>query len=93
MWSLIVLLLTSGDVVPLFQSQGGSARLCASPLACNGFLRFTSGATPADLCCCVSNNKNVLRYLHLEDFSLLFHSSHFFRNDNHYNDDYNNNDN
>ena len=32
---------TSGDVCPGFQSQGGSPD--------NGILRFTSGATPADL--------------------------------------------
>ena len=40
---------TSGDVCPGFQNQGGSTRLYASLLACNGFLRFTSGAIPADL--------------------------------------------
>ena len=33
---------------PRFQSQGDSP-LYALPLACNAFLRFTSGATPADL--------------------------------------------
>ena len=41
---LVPLFGTSGDVCPGYQSQ--SARFLAS---CNGFLRFTSGATPADL--------------------------------------------
>ena len=39
---LIPLFWTFGDVCPGFQSQDGF-------LACNGFLRFTSGAAPADL--------------------------------------------
>ena len=44
---LIPLLWTSGDVCPGFQSQGGFPRLHASSPVHNGFLRFTSGATPA----------------------------------------------
>ena len=40
---------TSGDVCPKFQSQGRLVHLCALSPACNGFLRFNSGATPADL--------------------------------------------
>ena len=44
---LIPLFWTSGDVCPGFQSQGGFPHLCASSPAHNGFLRFTSGATPA----------------------------------------------
>ena len=39
----------SGNVYPGFQMAGGFPCLYASPLVCNGFLRFTSGATPADL--------------------------------------------
>ena len=39
---------TSGDVCAGFQSQGGSPLFCASLSVCNGFLRFTSDATPAD---------------------------------------------
>ena len=45
---LTPLLWTSGDVYPGFQSQGGSPHLRASSPVCNRFLRFTSGATPAD---------------------------------------------
>ena len=37
------------DVCPVFQSQTGSSLLFASSPMCNGFLRFTSGATSADL--------------------------------------------
>ena len=44
---LIPLFWTSGDVCPGFQSQGGFPHLRASSPAHNGFLRFTSGATPA----------------------------------------------
>ena len=40
---------TSGDVCPRYQSQGGSPCLCALLPTYNGILRFTSGATPADL--------------------------------------------
>ena len=40
---------TSGDVSPGFQSQEWIPHLCALSPACNEFLRFTSGATPADL--------------------------------------------
>ena len=42
---------TSGDVYPEFefQSQDGYLRLPALSVAYNGFLRSTSGATPADL--------------------------------------------
>ena len=47
MGPLIPLLWTSGDVCPGFQSQGGFPCLHASSPAHNGFLRFTSGATPA----------------------------------------------
>ena len=46
---LINLLWTSGDVFPGFQSQGGSPNLCASSPVCNRILRFTFGATPADI--------------------------------------------
>ena len=45
---LIPLFWTSGDICPGFQSQGGFPHLCASSPVHNGFLRFTSGATPAD---------------------------------------------
>ena len=41
--TLIPLFWTSGDICPGFQSQCGFYNLC------NRFLRFTSGATPADL--------------------------------------------
>ena len=44
---LIPLFWTSGDVCPGLQSQGGFPRLRASSPVHNGFLRFTSGATPA----------------------------------------------
>ena len=47
--SLVPTFWTSGDAGPGFQSQGRFPRLHASSPACNGFLRFTSGATPADL--------------------------------------------
>ena len=40
---------TSGDVCPGFQSQVGFPHLRASWPAHNGFLKFTSSATPADL--------------------------------------------
>ena len=40
---------TSGDICPWFQSQSGFSRLHALSPACNKFLRFTSGAKPADL--------------------------------------------
>ena len=40
---------TCGDICPGFQSQGGFPHLYASSPTHNGFLRFTSGATPADL--------------------------------------------
>ena len=44
---LMHLFWTSGNIWPGFQSQAGSHCLCAfSP---HGFLRFTSGAKPADL--------------------------------------------
>ena len=46
---LISLFWTSGDICPGFQSQGGSLAWKASSTACNAFLRFTSGATPANL--------------------------------------------
>ena len=50
---MITLFGTSGDVCPGFQSQGGSPCLLACLLAlspvCKRILRFTSGATPADL--------------------------------------------
>ena len=44
---LIPLFWTSGEVCPGFQSQDGFPHLCASSPVHNGFLRFTSGATPA----------------------------------------------
>ena len=46
---LIPLFWTSGNICPGFQSQGRSLRLHTSSPAHNGFLRFTSGVTPADL--------------------------------------------
>ena len=49
MGTLIPLFWTSDDVRPRFQSQGGSPPLPASLPVCNRILRFTSGATPADL--------------------------------------------
>ena len=39
---------TSGDVCPGFQKQGGSLACMFSSPVCTGFLRFTSGATPTD---------------------------------------------
>ena len=48
-WPLMPLFWTSGDACPGFESQGGSPHLLASLPVCNGFLRFTPGATPADL--------------------------------------------
>ena len=39
----------SGDICPGFQNQGRTHRLHASFPACNGFLKFTSGATLTDL--------------------------------------------
>ena len=47
MGPLIPLFWTSGDVCPRFQSQGGFLHLRASLPVHKGFLRFTSGATPA----------------------------------------------
>ena len=46
---LILLFCTSGDVWAQFRSQGGFPHLHASLSACNTFLRFTFGITPADL--------------------------------------------
>ena len=46
---LIPLFWISCSICPWFQSQGGFPHLCALSPVCNGFLRFTSGATPADL--------------------------------------------
>ena len=46
---LIPLVWTSGDVCPWFQIQGGSHCLCTLSPVHNGIVRFTSGATPADL--------------------------------------------
>ena len=46
---LIPLFLTSGDVFSGFQSQGQFPNLHASLPGHNGYLRFTSGVTPADL--------------------------------------------
>ena len=43
----IPLFWTSGDICPGFQSKGGLPYLHASSPAHNGFLRFTSGVTPA----------------------------------------------
>ena len=37
------------DVCPRYQSWGGSHRLHALPPMCNRILKFTSGATPAEL--------------------------------------------
>ena len=49
MGPLIPLFWTSGDVYPRFQSQVGLAHLCDLLPVCNGFIRFSSGVTPADL--------------------------------------------
>ena len=46
---LIPLFRTFDDVCPGFQGQGGSPHLRASSYLWNRFLRFTSGARPADL--------------------------------------------
>ena len=46
---LIPLFWISGEVFPGFQSQGGFPCLRASSPVHSRFLRFTSGATPADL--------------------------------------------
>ena len=48
MGTLIPLFWTSGDVSPGCQSQGEFFCLHALLPVCKGFLRFTSGATPAD---------------------------------------------
>ena len=48
-WAHIPLFWTSGDVCPEFQSQGRTSHLRTSLATCSGFLRFTFGATPADL--------------------------------------------
>ena len=45
---LIPLFWTSGDICPVFQSQGGRPCVCALSPVCNGFFRNTSGVTPAD---------------------------------------------
>ena len=47
--SLTHLFCTSGDIYPGFQSQSGFPCLHTSLPACNRFLRFISGATPAGL--------------------------------------------
>ena len=47
--ALIPLFLTSGDVSPGFQSQGGSHILYTSLNAYSQFIRFISGVSPADL--------------------------------------------
>ena len=49
MGRVIPLFSISGDVCPGFQNQGGSNRLWVSPVVSNRFLRFNSGAAPADL--------------------------------------------
>ena len=46
---LISLLWTSGDIWPGFQSQVGSLTCLLLSPVCNGFLRFNSGVTPANL--------------------------------------------
>ena len=46
---LISLFWVSGDLCPGFRSQGGPPHLHASLTVHDGFLRFTSNATPADL--------------------------------------------
>ena len=48
MGPLIPLFWTSGGVCSGFQSQGGFPGLHAFSPVHNGFLRFTSGVTPAD---------------------------------------------
>ena len=48
MGTLIPLFWTSGDVSPGCQSQGEFFCLHALLPVCKGFLRFTSGAPPAD---------------------------------------------
>ena len=46
---LIPLFWISGEICPGFYTQGGSPCLLALSLACNRIIRFTYGATPADL--------------------------------------------
>ena len=57
---LIPLFWTSGDICPGFQSQGGFPHLRASSPVYNGFLRFTSGVTPA-----FSTNSGCTLYKHV----------------------------
>ena len=47
MGPLIPLFWTSGDICPVFQSHGGFSHLRAYLPVHKGFLRFTSGVTPA----------------------------------------------
>ena len=49
MGPLVPLFWMFGDICPGFQSLGGSPYFNASSAAHRGILRFTSGATPADL--------------------------------------------
>ena len=48
MGPLIPLFQTSGDICPGFQIQDGSLFVPVLP-ACNGFLQYTSGVSPANL--------------------------------------------
>ena len=59
MGSLIVLYWNSGDVCPGFQSQGEFPHLPASSPVCSRFLRFTSGATPANIFGCQHGSRAV----------------------------------
>ena len=75
--SLIPLFWTSGEICPGFQSQGGPINciyiIWISP-ACNGFLRFTSGATPADLLTAsIAAEPFWSKYLH----TYMHYSKHF----------------
>ena len=58
------LIWTSGDVCPGFQSQGGTPRLCALSPVCNRVLRFTFGATPADILAAMA--AELFQYTHLQ---------------------------
>ena len=57
---------TSDDVSSGFQSQSGSPYLRASSRACNGIIRFTSGATPADHL--AAKNIRIYNYIHRHQF-------------------------
>ena len=49
MEALVALFQTSGDIYPWVLKPRGSLNLCTSSSVCYGFLRFISGAKPANL--------------------------------------------